>query len=88
MGWRCALRLFLGFHELSSSEESDLAIVVSAAGHVPFSPVADTCYAGYQLQSTIQFPSLQGSLETLAVVTPHNSILPSIPLPDVGMRNH
>lgn len=52
----------LGFHEPSSSEERDFSRVAgSASGHLPLCPLADRCSVVYQLQRTIEFPSLQGS---------------------------
>lgn len=64
------LLLQLGYKEPSSSKENDFtAAAGSAAGHLP-SPLADRCYAVSQLQSAIEFPSVQRFQQSPHEVSP------------------
>lgn len=77
----CVNITVLGFHEPSSSEERNFSRVAgSASGHLALCPLADRCSVVYQLQRTIEFPSLQGSPQSLASVSPLRCTVHSIPL--------
>ncbi|XP_058716111.1 uncharacterized protein LOC131590197 isoform X10 [Poecile atricapillus] len=74
----------------TGDQERDFAPVAgSAAGHLSLSHLADVWNVVYELQSTIEFPSLQGFPQRPAVVSPLCPTLHPIPLSRcVWMGNH
>lgn len=57
--------------DMCQSKESDFTLAAdSTAGHLFLSPLVFSCCGAYQLESTTEFPPLQGFQQSLAVVSP------------------